>query len=290
VLFGSNGVLYSTAAGSNITVDGGAVALTPPVKSGGAWEEATIVTFGTPYAAGWEPYAGLVADGGRMYGTNNQGGVDVCGVAPGCGAVYELIPPSAPGGGWAAEPVYDFTGSPGDGGFPVAPVVVGNSGVLYGTTLYGGSAVASCSSFASGCGTVFRLTPPPAPGGTWTESILYSFTGANGDGADPLSAVVVGPNGQLYGTTEYGGDISVSSACPASYNYPAGGCGTVFELRPPTTVGGLWSERVLHAFTGLDGDGAYPTAGLVTSPSGVLYGTTSSGGAGGRGTVFAIKP
>jgi uncharacterized repeat protein (TIGR03803 family) len=59
---------------------------------------------------------------------------------------------------------------------------------------------------------------------------------------------------------------------------------------PPATPGGPWTETILHTFTGLDGDGALPTAALAMSSSGVLYGTTSSGGANGKGTVFAIRP
>ena len=138
----------------------------------------------------------------------------------------------------------------------------------------------------SGCGVVFQVMQPLAPGSAWTESVLHSFTGVDGDGAYPASAITVGPHGTLYGTTQYGGAIAGS---PCSY-YGATGCGTVFELTAPATPGGAWTETILHSFTGQGGDGAIPTAGLVMSPSGVLYGTTSSGGANGRGTVFAIKP
>lgn len=116
--------------------------------------------------------------------------------------------------------------------------------------------------------------------------MLYSFTGLNGDGAFPKASVVVGKNGELYGTTEYGGSATSGTPCDFS---GASGCGTVFELTPPTAPGAVWTERVLHTFTGKNSDGALPTASLTLSSTGVLYGTTSAGGAG-QGTVFAIKP
>jgi len=82
------------------------------------------------------------------------------------------------------------------------------NGTLYGTTVDGG---------AYGKGTVFELQPPADPGGTWTETVLYSFTGQNGDGANPSASPVVGAHGVLYGTTDAGGSSQV---------------GTVFELQP----------------------------------------------------------
>ncbi len=82
-------------------------------------------------------------------------------------------------------------------------------------------------------------------------------------------------NGALYGTTQNGGGSA--------------GSGTVFQLAPPATSGGAWTETVLHSFTGQNGDGAKPVAALVMS-AGVLYGTTSKGGTAGKGAVFAVAP
>jgi uncharacterized repeat protein (TIGR03803 family) len=117
--------------------------------------------------------------------------------------------------------------------------------------------------------------------------VLYSFSATGGDGASPVASVVVGKNGALYGTTKWGG--TATSACPGSASVLAG-CGIVFELTPPATSGGAWTETVLHAFTGLDGDGATPVAGLALSSTGALYGTTSAGGTAGKGTAFVIEP
>jgi hypothetical protein len=131
------------------------------------------------------------------------------------------------------------------------------------------------------------LTPPTVSGGTWTFSSIYSFTGIDGDRAYPTASLVVGKNGVLYGTTQYGG--SATSACRSSY-FVLAGCGIVFELTPPTAPGGTWTEKVLHSFSGQNGDGAIPVAGLALSSTGVLYGTTSAGGTAGKGTVFAVAP
>jgi len=138
VLFGSNGVLYSTAKGSNIYEDGGVVALAPPATPGGTWQESTIFKFGGMSTEGNSPFAGLVADGGNIYGTNYYRGDEFCGGDGGCGTVYELTPPAARGDAWTVTRVWEFVGLSGDGGYPVAPVTVGMGSILYGTTLVGG--------------------------------------------------------------------------------------------------------------------------------------------------------
>jgi hypothetical protein len=99
--------------------------------------------------------------------------------------------------------------------------------------------------------------------------------------------VIVDNSGSVYGTTQNGG--SATTACPGSY-YVYPGCGTVFQLIPPSVPGGTWTEKVLHSFSDADGDGSMPLAGLALSSTGVLYGTTSAGGTAGKGTVFAIAP
>jgi len=185
------------------------------------------------------------------------------------GVVYELSAPTT-GDAWTGTAIYTFGHGPGCN--PAASLTVGPNGVFYGTTYYGGSGRA---------GTVFQLTPPSAAGRTWSESTIYSFTGPNGDGAYPAASLVLGSNGVLYGSTAAGGSPP-SSSCAA-------GCDTVYELSPPATPGGTWTETILHTFTGQNGDGSYPGP-LTLAPNGVLFGPTWSGGAAGAGTVFALTP
>ena len=175
--------------------------------------------------------------------------------------------------------IYNFTGQNGDGAEPNGILAIGKNGVLYGTTAGGGSGPCAITFVPSGCGTVFELRPPATPGGAWTESILYRFAGANGDGWSPYGGVVIGQGGRLYGTTLNGG-----SGCGTW------GCGIVFELTPPSTTGGSWTETVIHCFTGEDGDGATPLGSLPLGTNGELYGLTTSGGSSNYGAVFRLAP
>ena len=163
--------------------------------------------------------AGVVSEGGSLFGTTYSAGDEFCG-AFGCGVVFELTPPTASGGAWTETTLHTFGEVSGDGNFPMAPLTIGPGGTLYGTT-YGGSnpcpdPIEGGDSY--GCGTVFELTPPASPGGTWGYSVIYNFTGADGDGALPTAGVVVGKSGALFGTTSAGGSAASASACPASYD------------------------------------------------------------------------
>jgi uncharacterized repeat protein (TIGR03803 family) len=146
-----------------------------------------------------------------------------------------------------------------DGSKPVAGVVTDVKGNLYGTTRGGG---------AYGAGTVFVVNPMGA------ERVIYTFTGG-ADGSVPYAGVIRDGSGNLYGTTRGGGNL----AC--SLSYP--GCGTVFRIDPSGV------ETVLHSFGG-GKDGVDPWGGLVQDASGNLYGTTSEGGAYGKGTLFVVSP
>ena len=161
---------------------------------------------------------------------------------------------------WAAEQyktIHRFNKQTGVRGFaPAGALILDAAGNLYGTTYSGG---------ASGVGTVFELTPNLD--GSWTESVLHSFNGA--DGADPYSGLIFDAAGNLYGTTVGGG----------GYN-----AGTVFKLAP--NLDGSWTESVLHSLNGTDG--AHPYSGLIFDAAGNLYGTTWVGGAFGHGTVFEL--
>ena len=190
---------------------------------------------------------------GNLYGTSNGSG-------SGYGAVYKVSKGS--GGGFVTLPLHDFVGG-NDGALPAARVVFGPDGELYGTTSEGGGS--GCNGL--GCGTVFKLSPPPTACKSalclWTETVLYRFTGS-GDGAVPeYGDLIFDSAGSIYGTTGSG-----------AYGY-----GTVYKL---TNSGGNWTESTLYAFTA-NGDGFYPLGGVVFDSAGNLYGTTDTG-------VFELSP
>lgn len=252
-IVGAGGVLYGTTDFGGNEGAGVVYQLTPPASPGEAWTEAVIFAFygGSQFGAG----SGVIAgSNGELYGVTSQGGLFYYGTA------YELTPPSAPGGTWTSAVIYNFTG---DGRQP-AGIVLGASGSLYGVTTYGG---------AYGAGTAFALSPPSAPGGVWTATVIYTFTGA-ADGDAPLQPPVVAGDGTLYGTTSAGGSI---------------GAGTVYALAPPAGPGGVWTEAVVYDFS-RSGDGRIPNSPLILRASDI-YGTTleGSGSQDGGGTVFALK-
>lgn len=284
VFIGPSGALYGTASLSafpgGITgypAGGTVFKLTPPATPGGSWTESTLLSLWPETPMGFRPQAGVVSAGGSLYGTTYD--------PEGCGVVYELSPPVAASEAWTGTAIFGFGGS--DGCSPLAPVTVGPGGVFYGTTASGGASTTCLFGASLGCGTVFQLTPPATAGGAWTETVIYSFTALNGDGAYPVAGVVLGKGGVLYGTTTYGGAATSGSPCIFSGTTP--GCGTVFKLTPPATPGGSWTETILHSFTGQDGEGAVPGP-LVLNADGVLFGPTWSGGAAGQGTIFAVAP
>jgi uncharacterized repeat protein (TIGR03803 family) len=168
--------------------------------------------------------------------------------------------------------LYNFNGGSNDGSAPLGGVVADQAGNLYGTTGTGGS-YTDCSPFGQTCGVVFELAPN---GGTWTESVLYTFTGG-ADGGEPLAGLAIDSQGNLYGTTAIGGSF---------------GNGTVFML---SFASGSWTESVLYSFRG-GSDGSYPQA-AVTLHNGSIYGTTYAGGGNyclgapsGCGTIFQLQP
>jgi uncharacterized repeat protein (TIGR03803 family) len=248
--------------------------LTPP-ETGGAWTETVILNADTRVT--FPDTSLIIGHGGALYGGS--------GYARG-GTVYELKPPSSPGGPWALDLLSNLS--------YYAPTSLAGGGkpgtVLFGTTW--GWAV-SCAN--QSCGTVFEATPPTSPHAGWAITYLYAFTGANGDGIGPTAGLVVGRDGSLYGTTFQGGFTN-----PLCNFGGVESCGTVFELTPPTAPG-AWTEQILYSFTGQNGDGALPMAGLTMGEGGALFGTTAGGGSGrsgpcsfnslpGCGTVFKLTP
>jgi uncharacterized repeat protein (TIGR03803 family) len=209
---------------------------------------------------GSKPRAALVNVNNTLYGTTSTGGANGRG-----GVVFSVNPASG-----AETVLYSFCGQSGcaDGATPLAGLIA-VKGALYGTTLGGGT---------FGYGTVFSIDP-----GTGAESTLYSFKNNGTDGDGPF-APLVKYEGELYGTTAYGG--------PTKCNNGGGppGCGTVFSIRLKDGV-----ERIVYSFQDNGADGDNSLAGL-TVVGGSLFGTTSTGGTGncnwpgGCGTVFSVDP
>jgi len=220
-------------------------------------KESVLYSF-TEGADGGLPLAALVMDAqGNLYGTTFSGG------ASGKGTVFKL------NSSGKETVLYSFTGG-ADGGLPLAVLVMDAQGNLYGTATGGGNpACYNARDGDYGCGTVFKVDT------AGNESVLYSFTGTAGDGANPFGGLVLDGQGNLCGTTQFGG----TSTCTTD---GSNGCGTIFK------VDSTGKETVLHSFTGTGGDGEFPSyAGLVQDAEGNLYGA-SGGGTYGFGAVFKV--
>ena len=166
---------------------------------------------------GANPFPGLTADSsGNLYGTTLQGGKAGCAAYGGtCGTVFRLAPPSVRGGTWKETVLYRFGGG-ADGGSPFATLIVDSRGHLYGTTVGSGNTGPRCGG-TTGCGVVFRLSPPAAPGANWTETVLHSFTGGS-DGSFPEAGLIADPSGNLYGTSGGAGDcVALGLSCGAVF-------------------------------------------------------------------------
>src|ERR1022692_4823686 len=222
----TNGDLYGTTAKGGANGGGTVFKITP----GGTLTTLYSFCSQTNCMDGVEPYAGLVqAANGDLYGTTVAGG------ANGYGTVFKITP------GGTLTMVYSFCSQTNcaDGAYPEAGLVQAANGDLYGTTPQGG---------ANRGGTIFKITP----GGTLTT--LYSFCFQSGctDGSTPFAGLVQAANGDLYGTTFYGGSG-----------------GTVFKITPGGTLTTLYNFCSQTNCT----DGDQPFAGLVQAANGDLYGT-----------------
>jgi len=268
VIFDASGNMYGTSVSGGDYGQGTVWQLSP--NPGGPWTETILDSFTDGSDGGWL-VGGLIFDAaGNLYGAASHGG------AYGNGVVFELSPNSD--GTWTENELYSFTGGM-DGAGPDHPnLVFDSAGNLYGVTVGGGEGTCSFI-FWSQCGVVYELTPNGD--GTWTESVLYRFTGGK-DGGQPESTLAWDAEGNLYGTAMHGG----------LYNN-----GVVFKLTPGS--GGVWTEAVLHHFKG-GTDGANPIGGVVLDAAGNLYGTTEAGGGRGSctnwfgmpgcGTAFELTP
>jgi uncharacterized repeat protein (TIGR03803 family) len=212
---------------------------------------AVIYSFGSVAGDGSFPLAGLTqGSDGNFYGTTTSGGSN------GHGTVFKITPAGI------LTTLYSLGSNASDGNLPGAALVLGTDGSFYGTTYIGGS---------GNSGTVFRLTTDGTPAGT-SFTTIYSFSaesgGANSDGGNPCSHghLLQRGDGNFYGTTQAGGSTSR---------------GTIFKITPAGIL------TTLYVFGSHAGDGASPLANLVQDSSGVLYGTTASGGLA-AGTAFRV--
>jgi len=270
LIFDKGGNLYGTTTG-NV----GSCTHTPYVDcgtafeltrhEGGSWTQTVLHTFSYNGVDGYAPYGSLVFDRfGNLYGGTFWGGTYYDGTA------FKLTPNK--GGNWT-ENVYSFYWGKGVNGGGPGSLILDAAGNLYGTTSLGGSSYS---------GAVFQLTPAS---GSWIETTLYNFD-VYSTGDAPNTSLIFDAAGNLYGTNVYGGTGSTVCLWFGGGTKSAS-CGTVFKLSP---VGdGTWTATTLHSF-GNGTDGQVPYAGVIRDASGNLFGTTSSGGAYGGGTVFEIKP
>jgi hypothetical protein len=229
--------------------------LQKPADGDTVWNEVILYSF-QGGADGSDPYEPLIFDGtGDLYGVTSKDGTG------NSGNVFELTPPSQPGGAWTKTTLYNFQNYD----TPSSGLLLDAAGNLYGETVNDNSN-----------GTIYELSPPPSGKSGWTYDAIYEFQPWP-DGAWPLGGLAYGPGGAFYGTTESGGR---GNACNAP-------CGTVFKLTPPVESGGSWKEQVLFSFTG-GPDGARPSSGVIWDGHDSLLGTTPYGGNGDYGVVFKL--
>jgi len=255
VILDPAGNLYGTATYGGNSADEGGYGVVFKIDIRG--RESLLYTFTGQDGA--NPYAGVLRDNsGVLYGNTNGGGDN------GTGVVFKLRPKATfcaavlcPWNETLPHIFGPYAGSDGDS--PYADFVEDGNGNLYSTTAYGGGP----SNGGAGSGTVFEIDSHG------NYSILYSFAGPPTDGLYVTAPVLLGADGNLYGTAAQGG---------------TNGAGMVFELTP--TQSG-WTESVLYNFTG-GSDGANPFAGLIEDAQGNLYGTASGGGSG-SGVVFELS-
>jgi len=266
VTMDSSGNLYGTTS-----IGGVVYRLSPPSGSASAWSFSTLYTFGQAGDKSQYYLSSPLIVSGSLMGVASQ-------AAGGNGAVYKIAPPASSGGAWVGSLPYSFSAV----AQPFGGLVRDDHGNLYGTAAgAGGTGTNGCG---TSCGFVFELSPNVASKTGWTETVLYSFTGAS-EAYSPSSTLTIDAVGNLYGT-------ALGGTCTKEPH----GCGTVFRLAPPATDQTSWTETVLHVFGGKK-DGRFPTGALALDDHGNIYGATVEGGIDclknldpdGCGTVFKLK-
>jgi len=305
--FDAKGNIYGTTQSGGTNGTGTVYELSP--KSGGGWKEKVIYTFSAAGADGADPSAGMtIAADGTMYSTTPDGGAfgagtvfslkktskgwkqtviqnlngssnggypyeglmmdaagNLYGAAPtggasGQGVIYRL---SRTKTGWADKVLHSFTNQNGDGsGLYWIDLISDTSGNIYGATSFGGT---------NSTGMVWELVYSETKK-SYSESILYEFgASGSGDGNNPYGGLAMDSEGNLYGTTLYGGTSNI---------------GTSYKL---TKDGKTWKETILHTFAGAN-DGAQSTGNPYIDAKGRVYGMTETGGTSDLGVVYRITP
>src|ERR1035437_2719733 len=187
-------------------------------------------------------------DGGLTLGTDGS----LYGTSVQDGTVYGTVFKITTSGEFTV--LHNFNGTP-EGSGPLAAPIQGTDGNFYGTT-YGGGKCAH--------GTVYKMTP------SGTLKVLQTFGCSSGDLRDPV-ALILGTDGNFYGTTKGGGQ-------PCN-----GGCGGIYKMTPAGKL------TVLHTFNGTT-EGYYPVGAIIQASDGNFYGTTYGGGLGSFGVIYKMTP
>ena len=286
LVLGTDGNFYGTTEAGGAHSVGTIFEITP------SGTETVLYSFGSVTNDSIAPEADLIEVNRTFYGTASHGGDSDF------GTVFSFTPGTGPGTGETI--LHSFNNS--DGEMPIAPLLLGRDGNLYGVTAGGG---------ANFDGTMFKITTSETP----TETTLFSFNGTDGSG--PAGGLIEDGSGNFYGTAESRGAVEgtvfkltssgslsfATSATAMNGLIPAAGLilggdgnyygtalgggsandGTVFMITP------TGAETLVYPFAG-GSDGANPGAKLLLARDGNFYGTTESGGTGSSGTVFKLTP